>query len=68
MRRYRIVRSAKVSGHFEVQHRHRWWPFWLYTGAAPTQGQARVIADSHAMDAGLVEDLGWLPAAPEADE
>lgn len=68
MRRYRIVKSVKVPGHFEVQHRHHWWPFWLYTDTAPTQGQAREIAHGHAQDARLVEDMGWLPLPAEENE
>lgn len=64
---YRIMRSRATPGHFEVQHRDPWWPFWRYADTAPTLKQAREAAQGHATTRGVVEYLGELtPAA--ADE
>ena len=67
MRKYRIIKSRKFPGQLEVQHRHRWWPFWLYTDTATTLEAARQEAEIHAINARTVEDLGWLPAPAETE-
>ena len=67
MRKYRIIKSREFPGQFEVQHRHRWWPFWLYTDTATTHEAARQAAAGHAIIGKTVEDLGWLPAPAETE-